>query len=58
MRVKKNELDVDFIGGERSLTPKEEKALHEYFMKKKQEFQKVNARRKNKDILIRLKEKI
>lgn len=35
MKTKKKELDVDYIGGEAPLTPAEEKALSEYFQKKK-----------------------
>jgi hypothetical protein len=35
MKTKKGELDVDFIGGQTSLTIDEEKALTEYFRKNK-----------------------
>jgi hypothetical protein len=35
MKTKKLELDVDFIGGQTSLTKEEEKALSEYFKKTK-----------------------
>jgi len=35
MRTKKSESDLDFIGGLGSLTAEEEKALSEYFKKKK-----------------------
>lgn len=35
MKRKKNELDVDFIGDQSGLTSQEEKALSEYFAKKK-----------------------
>ncbi|MBP7262151.1 MAG: hypothetical protein KBB37_12780 [Bacteroidia bacterium] len=40
MKKKNTELDVDFIGGQTGLTPQEEKALSEYFAKKKQVAQK------------------
>ena len=36
MKIKRVELDVDFIGGMGALTPQEEKALSEYFKKRKQ----------------------
>lgn len=36
MKSKIIELDVDFIGGQTSLTPQEEKSLSEYFAKKKE----------------------
>jgi hypothetical protein len=35
MKTKKTELDVDFIGGQEPLTIAEEKALSEYFKKRK-----------------------
>lgn len=35
MKSKRIELDVDFIGGQSGLTSQEEKALSEYFAKKK-----------------------
>ena len=35
MKTKKVELDVDFIGGQTSLTKEEEKALSEYIKKNK-----------------------
>lgn len=35
MKHKKEELDVDFIGGEGALTAEEEKALSAYFQQKK-----------------------
>ena len=35
MKHKKEQLDVDFIGGEGALTPEEEKALSAYFQQKK-----------------------
>jgi hypothetical protein len=33
MKIKKKELDVDFIGGQDPLTPEEEKALSVFFKK-------------------------
>ena len=36
MKTKKIELDVDFIGGQTSLTKEEEQNLSEYFKKNKQ----------------------
>lgn len=35
MKTKKVELDVDFIGGQTSLTKEEEKTIHEYIKKNK-----------------------
>lgn len=35
MKQIKNQLDVDFIGGQGSLTESEEKALSEFFKKKR-----------------------
>lgn len=35
MKTTKSELDVDFIGGETSLTVAEEKALSEFFRQRK-----------------------
>jgi hypothetical protein len=35
MKTKKIELDVDFIGGQTSLTKKEEKTISEYIKKSK-----------------------
>ena len=35
MKTKKSELDVDFIGGQSSLTAAEEKALSDFFKKRK-----------------------
>jgi hypothetical protein len=35
MKLQKQELDVDFIGGEKPLTEAEEKALSEHFKKQK-----------------------
>ena len=36
MKTKKIELDVDFIGGQDSLTKAEEKALSDFFSRRKQ----------------------
>ena len=44
MKTKKSELDVDFIGGQSSLTAEEEKALSDFFKKRK----KSNAKTKIK----------
>lgn len=44
----KNELDVDFIGGE-ELTEKEEALLKDYFAKKKKQRKKASPARKNAD---------
>jgi hypothetical protein len=44
----KNELDVDFIGGE-ELTEKEEVLLKDYFAKKKTLRRKTSPTRKSKD---------
>ena len=49
MKTKKLELDVDFIGGQGSLTIDEEKALSEYFKKRKQQSNKKNLIQKNKE---------
>ncbi len=35
MKTKKTELDVDFIGGQSALTATEEKALSDFFKKRK-----------------------
>ena len=35
MKTKKSELDVDFIGGQSSLTAAEEKALSDFFKQRK-----------------------
>jgi len=44
MKTRQNELDVDFIGSPDPLTSSEEKALNEFFSKKK-ELQKQRANR-------------
>lgn len=36
MKTRKNELDVDFIGSQEPLTSSEEKALSDFFSKKKE----------------------
>ncbi len=48
MKAKKIELEVDFIGGQGSLTIDEEKALSAYFKKIKQQSNKKNLIQKNK----------
>lgn len=51
MSTKKNELDVDFIGEQTSLTVAEEKALNKYFKEKKANLkvaERKNAERKAK----------
>jgi hypothetical protein len=47
MKTRKVELDVDFIGGQTSLTKDEEKALIEYFQK--------NKSKKNKSASVKTK---
>lgn len=44
----KDELDVDFIGGE-ELTKEEEALLKDYFAKRKKQRRKTSPTRKNKD---------
>lgn len=51
MKSKKVELEVDIIGSQSGLTPLEEKALGEYFAKKKQ----VATRRLKKRVAKRTK---
>lgn len=46
MKTKKDELDLDFIGEQTSLTKEEEKALSEYFKQKKESL-KLTERKKN-----------
>lgn len=48
MKTKKTELDVDFIGGMGALTSQEEKALSEYFKKRKQTSNKTKKSTKPK----------
>jgi hypothetical protein len=45
---KKNELDVDFIGGEGPLTSEEKKALNDYFNSKKLKSAKLPPASKNR----------
>ena len=47
MKTKKIELDVDFIGGQGSLTVEEEKALDDFFRQRKLTSKKSVARRQN-----------
>ena len=46
MKTIKKELDVDFIGGEGSLTVDEEKALSNFFMKRKISIDKSKDKKK------------
>ena len=48
METKRNkkELDVDFIGGQESLTKEEEKKLSEYFQRNKRQKSKLKKREK------------
>jgi hypothetical protein len=48
METKRNkkELDVDFIGGQDSLTKEEEKKLSEYFQRNKRQKSKLKKREK------------
>lgn len=48
MKAKKTELDVDFIGGQEPLTAEEEKALNEFFKKRKMGSKSVTPNRKVK----------
>jgi len=47
-KTKKTELDVDYIGGQDPLTPEEEKALSDFFKKRKTESKNVSASSKAK----------
>jgi hypothetical protein len=47
MKTRKAELDVDFIGGQTSLTKDEEKALIEYFKKNKSKKAKSTSPKTN-----------
>jgi hypothetical protein len=42
MKHRKNELDVDFIGGQEPLTAEEKKALNDYFRTQKAKAGKVH----------------
>jgi hypothetical protein len=46
MKTKTEELDVDFIGGETSLTKAEAKALSNFFMQRKTLSTKLNVKQK------------
>lgn len=46
MRTKNKELDVDFIGSQEPLTSSEERALSEFFKRKKEKEQKSLRPRK------------
>jgi hypothetical protein len=48
MKTKKTELDVDFIGGQDSLTSAEEKALSDFFKKRKMSTKKTYVSQKQK----------
>jgi hypothetical protein len=48
MKAKKNELTVDVIGGAEPLTKAEEKALCDFFSKRKSISKKATGRSKNK----------
>lgn len=47
MRTRKKELDVDFIGGQDPLTSAEEKALSEFFSRKKEREKKKTLRKRS-----------
>ncbi len=47
MKLQKNELDVDFIGGARQLTKDEEKAISEFIISSKERRQKQKLRNAN-----------
>lgn len=46
MKKRKKELDVDYIGGQAPLTESEEKALSEFFQKKKTLKKRSDSRKK------------
>lgn len=46
MKAKKTELDVDYIGGQEPLTAEEEKALSDFFKKRKTDYKRTAATRK------------
>ena len=48
MKRKKTELDVDFIGGQGHLTPKEEKAISEFIKQRKLAAQKNKKTHRSK----------
>lgn len=55
---KKLELDVDFIGGQDSLTAEEEKALSDFFKKRKLNSKKPHPLKKRKGTVNRIKLKV
>ena len=54
MKTKKVELDVDFIGGQTSLTKEEEKTISEYIKKNKSKKSKKSSGRKSQSHSFRL----
>ena len=46
MKAKKIELDVDFIGGQEPLTAEEEKALSDFFKRRKMDSKRTADNRK------------
>ena len=50
MKTTKLELDVDFIGGQTSLTESEEKALSEFFRQRKSSTLKLKNKQSTKTI--------
>jgi hypothetical protein len=50
MKTTKSELDVDFIGGQTSLTVAEEKALSEFFKQRKANAIKSKLRQRTKTV--------
>jgi hypothetical protein len=50
MRNKKDELDVDFIGGQDVLTQEEEQALSQYFKQRKLIAQKAKAEKEHRPV--------
>ena len=55
MKAKKIELDVDFIGGQDPLTMDEEKALNNFFLKRKLASRKSGASKQSRAIMKRIK---
>ena len=52
MKNRKNELDVDFIGGEGPLTEQEKKALNDYFNSKKTKKQSTPKKHSSKRVKV------
>ena len=50
MKTRKLELDVDFIGGQTSLTVTEEKAISEYFKQRKANSIKTKSKQRIKTV--------